>query len=335
MIQIEPQTLAKVIKSLGVVISKSTHNSYILDCPKCGKKDKLYIRKKDAAFICFSCGELSNFKGRADFALSVITGEPLESVRSQLLGEITLANFEETFKFKLPIFEEEVAPTEDFTLEPQPYPASVKELTHKLSLPGVKYLESRGVNLETALRYNVRYDIASKRVIFPVEANGDLYGWQGRYTNKTTYVFQDKIVRIPKILTQNGTPRDKLVMFYDRLLGSDKAVICEGPMDAIACDLIGGNVATMGKIVTKWQIQLIRHLGVKTIYLGLDPDAIQETLRLINELEEEFNLYILEPLPGFKDLGEMTPQQVYQQYLNAKPVNKPQLIYSQSFNFNL
>jgi len=231
---IEPKQLFKVIDDLGLNYRPTT-NSYLFRCPLCDKPDKLYIRKKDGAFICFSCAETNNFKGKAEYALSVLTGIPLSEMKSKLYGEITLSNFEETFVFNFLDFQQEPEPEEPLVLEPKVYPYGYYPISHKLSSRGLRYLESRGIPLEVAVKYDLHYDITSRRVVFPVKAGGTLYGWQGRFTGETTYFKDGQVRRIPKILTENGTPRDKLVMFYDRLTPGDKAVISEGPLDSMKC----------------------------------------------------------------------------------------------------
>jgi len=263
-----------------------------------------------------------------------LSGQPIDEIRIQLYGQVSLRDFENTFVFES--FDFDPIEEEFYELpDPVQYPQGFYPIDHKLSKPGANYLAGRGINLELAKSYEIYYDIKSKRVIFPVSANGDLYGWQGRYIYDTTIVFPDKILEIPKAKTAPNTPRDALFMFYDRLHGSDQACIVEGPCDAIKANLIPGSVCAMGKEVTPLQIQLIRHLGIKKIYLALDPDAIKSTIKLIGDLDGEFQIYLLSPLPGYKDLGEMNPEQVYQQYLKAKPVSqdRSELVTELCFNF--
>lgn len=331
---LDPQALAGFMKESGLAY-KSAGRSFVLNCPKCSKSKKLYIRKRDGAFKCFSCADINGFKGRAEYALHVLTNQPVDEIRRTLYGEVSIKDFDKTFTFDVldfdPIVEEDI-----FLPEPRTYPYGYFPIDHKLSVPGLKYLEGRGIPLDIAKQYDIYYDINSQRVIFPVKATGDLYGWQGRYIKDTTVVLPNKIVEIPKAKTEYNTPRDKLVMFYDRLIGSDQAILTEGALDCLkthACGL--GNVCAMGKEVTPLQIQLIRHLGIKKIYLGLDPDAIQNTMKLIGSISDEFEIYLLEPLPGYKDLGEMSFEQVYQQYLKAKPLSQDRsdLITRLCFNF--
>jgi DNA primase len=117
-----------------------------------------------------------------------------------------------------------------------------------------------------------------------------------------------------------GDKRDRVLMFADRLTGSDHAVLCEGPMDALKAHLCGGNVATMGKVVHRNQIALIRNAGIGKIYLALDPDAAAETGKLVSEIGIDMECYQILPPPGREDLGECTPKEVYSAMLGARRV---------------
>jgi hypothetical protein len=144
-------------------------------------------------------------------------------------------------------------------------------------------------------------------VIFPVQAAGDLYGWQARIIVANKFVDEEGNAReIPKIVSSTGIPRDKTLMFADRLQGVDHAVLCEGPVDAIKAHLCRGNVAAMGKAVTKEQVRLLINAGVRKLYLALDPDAAAETQRLVRDNFDDFEIYNMIAQGGDKpDLGAM------------------------------
>ena len=106
-------------------------------------------------------------------------------------------------------------------------------------------------------------------------------------------------------------------MFQDQLVDSPHAVICEGPIDAIKADLCGGNVATLGKAVSKEQVDIIKQSGVQKVYIALDPDAGIEALKL-RDAFSGLEIYRLLPEDGYEDLGAMSPDQVYRQFLKAE-----------------
>jgi len=297
---------------------KENQQSYILTCPNCSKPDKLYIRKLTQNFICFFCAD--SFKGgRPDRALAALSGEHIQSIDGILRGSTPQAVDRLQIKLNDP-YNSDVSeyvddrPTVNF-------PNDFVHVTNVGAQEGVKYLESRGVSLEIASQYNLYYSTSQQRVIFPVEEDGRLFGWQGRTIRDGEYIDRRTGERrkIPKMLGSKNTPLHRCLMFSDRLYGQDHVVICEGPIDAIKCHLIGGNIATMGKAVTDDQINLLRRLPVTKVYVALDPDAAVEINQLIKYFSDR-EVFLLMPPSGLKDLGEATMEQVYEQFLHAPKV---------------
>jgi len=301
---------------------KEGGQSFIMDCPKCGKYNKLYIRKTDGRFVCWVCAETDNFKGKPEYALVEMTGDSVEVVRNILYGdaipqasihlEINLRDFWAEGEDEIVV----VAP-----LVPTRWPYDYYPIEHPWSKDGLAYLATRGIDLELAVRYGLRFCPSRRRVAFPVAQNGILYGWQDRlvvpheWTNSETL----KKIKIPKAVTSTGLKKEKVIMFADRLTGSDHCVLAEGPISAMKADLCGGNVATMGKAVSLAQVQLIRNSGVKKLYLALDPDAAKETALLVRELASEMEVYDMIPKKG--DLGNMSLEEVHRLFLLAPRVN--------------
>jgi hypothetical protein len=318
MSQFLPDELEKLLKESGVPYKRNSR-SFLLDCPRCNKKQKLWILKSNGAFVCWLCMETDNFKGFADVALSEILGKDIREIRGRIFeGAIppgnelafTLSEFGEGDLVDVP---QDLFKAEEIVLGPD-----VVELTSKAGAKGVAYLEGRGIPLDVALKYGIMYWPFCKRVVFPVKQDGRLVGYQAR-----SIVADGR----PKILTSTGLRREYAMMFQDNLLGQDHAVICEGPVDAIKADLCGGNVATMGKAVTKTQLEIVRRLGIKTVYLALDPDAAEEVNRLAFELGD-IETRLLLPPKGKKDLGECSFEEVYEAFREAQPFMAGNLLLS-------
>jgi hypothetical protein len=161
---------------------------------------------------------------------------------------------------------------------------------------------------------------AESRVVFPVTSNEKLLGWQSRTILPDKWIGEDgEIHSVPKALTYSGLAKDRTLMFADRIVGSH-AVLCEGPIDAIKAHLVGGNVASLGKAVSKYQLNLLVNSGITKLYIGLDPDASDEVSGIIRKLSEyDIEIYDMRPPNG--DLGAMTFEAVYDLYLNAPKVN--------------
>lgn len=330
---IKPGIIAELLAEAGLAKPKQNSISFILECPRCLKKDKLYIRKKDGRFVCWVCKERDGFQGAPEYALTEIMQRPVREIQGILYGaegitgslalDIELTDFFDgtdeipTIAQPLP----EVLDSPDF-----------RDIDSEWGLPGAKYLESRGIPMHIALEYGIRYWPARSRIVFPVKSKGKLLGWQCRIIRPDQYIDEDgDIVKIPKALTYEGLKKDRALMFADRIVG-EHAILTEGPIDAIKAHKCGGNVSSLGKAVSQTQLNLLRFSGIKKLYLGLDPDASDEIGRILNVLGGDMELYDMRPPPD-TDLGAMSFDDVYQLYKSAKQVTKANLfLYLKEWN---
>lgn len=306
-----PDELEDLLRKNGISFKKKSR-SFLLQCPRCGKNDKLWILRKNGAFVCWYCKETEGFKGWAPAAISEILGRPKEEIRNLLYegGTPTGALLD----FEL-VDDGDLIDIDVIEIPEIDWPWDSVEIAQ--GYKGLNYLESRGIHMHTAVRYALRFWPSQQRVLFPVTFQGKLVGYQGR-----------SIVpgKEPKILTSAGLRREYVVMFEHNLLTSKHAVVCEGPVDAIKADLCGGNVATMGKAVSKHQLALIRSHGITNVYLALDPDAVDEIARLTYELGD-LKLRLLLPPNGRKDLGDCSMEEVWEQFQRAETVTAGHLIF--------
>jgi hypothetical protein len=271
--------LNKVIKFLdneGIWYSfKSTH--ILSDCPLCGRRDKFSIRKRDGKTICYRGSCDYRVKSFIEFVAMIKKISKTEA--EDLLFEVK-RSADNKLKFNF-IRPEEVDRRDtinlfDQTKEIQWPPDDTYSIDALGSVDGRGYLQSRAVSLETAMKYKIRYRIWDRRVIIPIFIENKCYGYQGRAI--------DKIEDSRKMRNNDGLEREKIVMFYNNLKSSDFAIICEGPFDSLAFDDIGGNIATLGKVITESQLDLIKLSGVKACYLALDEDASAETRKVSAKL---------------------------------------------------
>jgi DNA primase len=160
--------------------------------------------------------------------------------------------------------------------------------------------------------YGIVYWPSKRRVVFPVIMDGEVYGYQARTVLAGVQ---------PKILTSTGLKRERVLMFADRIQEGGHAVLCEGPVDAVKCSQMGGNVATMGKHVSDGQIDILRKKKVRRVYLALDPDAAEEMQILVKKLKPDFEVYQIQVPAPYKDLGEMSVEAAYECFLNAQVCN--------------
>lgn len=319
---VEPHVLAGFLRDVGLN-PRQNSVSYIFDCPRCGKSKKLYIRKRDGRFVCWFCRTSEEgFEGRAEYALAEILQISAKSIAAKLylqeeMPEGVFLDYSIEDWFDNDEEEEEAE-----GLRVLQWPLDYYPLDHPHAARGVKYLvEERGIPIDIAMEYGIRYAPAHRRVVFPVQSTGALYGWQERLVVPHRFWSEKDEVwkEVAKALSSKEIPRDRVLMFADRLRGSDHAVVCEGPIDGLKAHLCGGNVVTMGKGVSIRQMRLIRNSGIHKVYLALDPDAGDEAERLALEFSD-MEVYIMDPRP-YKDLGEMTMEAVLELFRSAPRIN--------------
>ena len=330
-----PEKLREFIEGQGLSF-KQNSRSYIFDCPRCKHTQKLYMEKRNGKFKCFFCASTDRFQGRAEFALADLALMPLKEVRAFLYG----ANFTGTaieLDIQLSEFfgEDDVVDVDAVDVPRMAFPLDYYEITHRHAQKGVEYLASRGIDLELAKEYHLRFAPTERRVIFPVELGDRLVGWQKRIIipTKVWNEEQERYNETAKMLSSKDVPTAHVVMFANRMVGSEHVVVCEGPIDAIKMHKAGGNIATMGKSIgqgqiktlrdperlTRQQVSVLRTCGLKRVYLALDPDAARETARLVREFSD-LETYVVRPPRGAKDIGELSLDEAYQCFLNAERV---------------
>lgn len=312
----------------AAVSYKNFRRSFVMSCPLCNKHDKLWMLKTTGQFVCWSCQD-SGFKGRPEFALCKIVNKSVQDIRTFLYGKtvwqsgvLLSCKWEDWFdsdEERVELVEPELLPTV--------YPPDIVDIMDPISMPGVEYLLKRGIPPEVAQKYHIKYSPRQSRVIFPVISSGTLYGWQGRsILPEKTYLEDGTVIKNIKALTSTDLKKQKILMFADSLKNSEHAVLCEGPIDAIKCDLVGGNICTLGKQVSDYQLNLLMNSGIKRLYLGLDPDAYKSAKEVVNKIGNLIEIYDLRPPSKYSDLGEMSFLEVKQLFDNAPRLESWQLL---------
>ncbi len=330
------EALASYVDAQGLSYQRLSL-SYVFDCPRCGKR-KLYMYRRTGYFTCWVC---DGFKGRPEKALTEIVGQPIRAIRKALYPtpeidwEAMAAARDKRCtctRERMPggayvkiddddcqvCFGEEEEP-EVVEPEEKPIPTVLWPLNwHPIDDPrsqkGAAYLAGRGISLEVARAHQIRYSPADRAIVFPVTYCGRLVGWQ------TRLIFNPE--KGSKANTMSGMPREKVVMFENSIEG-DSVVLCEGPIDAIKARLCGGAVATLGKKVSRGQIERLVELGVRRFYLALDVDAPHEAARLTRELcDAGYEVYRLQAPMPYGDLGDMPAEEVLQLYQSAPKLRR-------------
>jgi hypothetical protein len=316
--------LVRYIKELGLSY-KETSKSFIFNCPCCGGKQKLYIRKEDGRFVCFRCKEENGMSGKVEYALVELTDLSLNEIKSALYGG-DLVKSTGFLDLQLIDFwaedEEDIIEEVEEPLKPVQWPYWAISIVANGAKAGANYLLKRGIPAELANFYGIRYSTERRAIMFPVHSGDLLYGWQYRTIDQTRYLTDAGIVETTKAWSSKDLPKNKVFMFANRLINSNHAVITEGPLDALKCHGFGGNVAAMGKEVGAAQVKTILRHGIKYVYSGLDPDAFAELDPLLKKLGEEVRVYKVDiPIrEGVKDLGDLSLEESVRVINNSSPV---------------
>ena len=318
---------------------KENSRSYVFDCPRCTRRQKLYMEKRGGRFKCFYCADKDErgYQGRPEFALADLALMPLQEVRRVLYGT-EYTGTAVALDLQLSAFfgdGDEVDSDAAIVVPEVQFPFDYYPIDHEFSKRGVEYLATRGIDLDVAREYKLRYAPAKRRVVFPVEVGDRLVGWQERIVVATKHWDEEggRYRESAKMLSSKNIPTAQVVMFANRLQDSKHVVVCEGPIDAIKAHLCGGNVATMGKAIGPGQVETIRDPerltralvgnfrcgGIERVYLALDPDAARETGRLIREFSD-MEVYLMTPPKGRHDLGEMAYGEVLDLFHGARRV---------------
>ena len=313
----DPNAIKKLVQESGLSYRVGPQ-SFIFTCPRCNKNDKLYIRKTDGVFRCWSCVDTDRFGGAPEFAFKELLNLTLTEIKKILYGD-KIADLSQDFDISFEQDPDSFSKPEPETVD-RPYEHQV--LSHKHAKKGLAYLEGRGISLEVAEFYDVQYSTIDRRVIFPVHYDNRLVGWQARTIEPTEFLVEGKIVKTQKILSTANFPKDRTVMFESTLLESEHVVLCEGPVDAIKCHLVGGNIATMGKGVETGQIERMLSVGPtkKRLYINTDPDAINQAEKLAERFGGDIQCFLVELPKGFKDIGEMSLEEAKDAVLSSKPL---------------
>lgn len=301
-------------------------------CPRCSRSDKFSILKENGHCICYH-GSCDFGKQWFEVWLSETSGLTVKEARKQLYGT---GKGHSAKNFIPNPFAEKPQKLEEDILAPIPWPparitAKGKEealhIDEADSAEGLKYLESRGIPLDIARRLNIMYFPFTKRVVFPIISNGNWYGWQARSIDPNCDL---------RMLTSEGFKRAEMVMFADNVKMVNHVILCEGPVDAIKFYYVGGAVSTMGKEVTKKQLDFIfkQNPNIKAVYLALDKDAAEE----MNKISLEVPVYWVQvpqtcvdrckELDKKADFGECSFREAYVAFHEAKRINSMIVTYT-------
>ncbi len=272
----------------------SRENSVTIVCPNC-QKEKLDIHKSELNYICYYCADHSNpVRGpNATKLLSDISGINYGIVKRKLSGFVSLTEFAESMNQSFSTSPQVIKPV--ITEKIITLPEYALHLNAHSSKSAVDYLlNKRGIPVEIAIKYNLKYDYKRKEIVFPVYDGEKLVGYQTRSVDPTCPKAFQK-------MTLKGFDKSDFLMF-ENSIHNHQAILAEGPISALKFAHTSiGFVASMGKYVSEKQMLRLRDKGVKQIFLALDVDAFNETKKLMLKFEHLFEFYLLQLLDSTKE----------------------------------
>ncbi len=289
----------------GIEPKKASTRSYIFDCPSCGGKDKLYIQREDGRSVCWTqkTDQCPKIGSRGAYALSIISGLSIQQVASEIFSEMTVVEDDFLAQIQREITappnaqsKQTLDPIAGDRLPPLTFPIDANE-----SAEGLSYLMRRGVTLDMAKKYGIAYASTMRRVLFPVIMGDAMYGWQARAIDPVDKQF--RMYNLP------GEWKARSLMFFNNILDKDYAILAEGPVSALKFEQVGHFVASMGKLISDAQLQLIRDAGVRRLYLALDRDAVNllDDIRIrVGKIAPSMECYYIDTPAHRDDFGDCT-----------------------------
>jgi len=157
------------------------------------------------------------------------------------------------------------------------------------------YLQRRGITYEDILKYNIGYcdqGLYTNRVIIPSYGeDGQLNFFVGRD------IFESK-------MKYRNSPTPKDVVGFELFINwEEPIVLCEGPFDAIA--IKRNAIPLFGKTILSNLRRKIIEKKVKQVYISLDRDAFQDSLKMVEEfMKNNIDVYFVNlPEKDPSDLG--------------------------------
>jgi hypothetical protein len=277
---------------------QDTTNSLIVTCPQCSS-DKLYLNKNIGNFICYKCAD-AGIKGPSPYrALSLLTNLSIQDIKNELEVIDTYV--------KLPQASAISKVTSVYI------PKRLISISSQEAQEGANYLYKRGIDLETADKYNLHYDPQpdSRGVVFLCKEGSRYVGYQRRSVDPLCPKERQKY-------TMSGFEKSKHFLFQEYIKG-DSVILAEGPISAIKFAKTGVPfVASMGKAISKHQVDKLVSLGIKNVYLGLDKDAYKEINTFIQKYSTIFNIFYLKVPAHRDDFGDCTFAEAIEVYRNAE-----------------
>ena len=291
---------------------KPTTNSLMIACPVCAKdKKKRAVYKNSGGSKCYYCGNSMSLVQLLKVMFGYSESEIiLKHGATTNTAKVIESEFDDMLSNIAGIFAEKIEEEAPALVEVQ-LDAFFKPI--ELSREGMEYLIKRGVNSPKIwIDYDVRFHSIMGGPVFPIKMYGKIVGWQCRKINP--------VKDGPRMLSMPGSWKSKSLLNHDNAMVAEEIGLFEGPFDSLAAESAGlVSVATLGKVVSKAQIELLKECGAKKIFIGFDPDAYLEVRDLCKVLCRTKDVYRLIVPEHRDDFGDCTPEEIKEAIKNAEP----------------
>jgi DNA primase len=300
--QYAPNHIKSIVKALGLQVTGEANNNLILYCPFHGNRHtpSFSIGEDNGAWLCYNpaCGETGNLIELVKRILNKNDFETLRFIASQETA--ALDNFDEMLSSMMedkPEFEE--------------FPQETLDRLHA-DLYGYKsardYIESRGINKDSADYFKLGYSNAMNMVVTPVHSpDGVPIGIVGRSIEGKSF---KNSTNLPKSKTLFNVHRAKKI--------GDQVIIVESNFDAIRIHQAGfpNVVATLGGFLSPDQQKILNRYFNKIVIMTDADNAGRELgLSIANKLRMKdiswasYEYKKLYPHDA-KDAGDMTDEEI-------------------------
>lgn len=177
------------------------------------------------------------------------------------------------------------------------------------------YLETRGIDFDTAKALEIGYDERANRIVIPVRHNGQLVGWQkrsipdGPWGSRTFPPPGSGFTS--KYLNPPGFPKHQVLYNLDRVLerGERTIYLVESPFSVIKAEALGipNVVASFGASPSDEQLRQLRRFDQVYAWYDDDDAGRRGAALAIEGLYSYAATYWVKP-NGSRDLGDYTSQ---------------------------
>lgn len=283
------QQIHRVLTGAGIDIEAEYGTDYIIFCPyhNNNRTPAGEVSKESGLFFCFGC----------------------QTTRSliELIMHMTNRTYFETVRFiKSKETETDIESVINKALHHIPDFVQYDELLIKrlnkqaLDSPrAMNYFDSRKITKESVVKFDLGFSEKQDSVVIPMQSPDGM-----------SIGFVARTIEGKEFKNTPGLPKSKILFNLHRVKASKTVYVVESSFDAIRLDQVGfPAVATLGANVSSSQIELLKRYFTGVVLVADNDEA--GTIMSERLTEKMGNLVtIVKPDQGYKDIGDMTDDQI-------------------------